>query len=495
MTGTLSTAEIRKRSITGTKWVIVMNGMGMPAAFLIALLLGRAGPAVLGGYALVQILIGVITTFVIYGGPPLLSVFMPKIPNAEDRGRLLFSYTLILFAIMISALSLFALFPKGFEFLLQRKFDMANYGWFVFLSIMVVVAETLANVASGLMLIKVTAIARQMMRVVLLPLVSILFIFKREILIAYGMQVIFCGVFVGYLIGAVICVISISSEQRFKMEVGWFLPRGFWAFSLSTMAATVFSFIYENFDRMSVLFIQDVEGLGMYQAVISFTTLVELIPKMLGTTMVPMFSSLLATKKTDATRKAYDVLQRIGFILMIGSALFLISYSSELLSLFGSSYSSYSYILTIFCVAAVVTSPHFGNTPILIAYEKNTFRFTVSMFQILLQVAGTMLFIRSLGIMSIVWAKVICRILANITCTVFVIFRMKLGLTLPHTYMVGIVVAIATAVIRNNLLQAGWGVSTIVFIASLGVYLTLSRVTIHELRNLFLLFVLRKDVE
>ena len=46
--------------------------------FLTAMLLGRMGPATLGTYSLVQILIGIIATFIIYGGSPVLSVFIPK---------------------------------------------------------------------------------------------------------------------------------------------------------------------------------------------------------------------------------------------------------------------------------------------------------------------------------------------------------------------------------------------------------------------------------
>ena len=397
MTDTLSTTEIRQRSIKGAKWLILMNGMGMPAAFLIALLLGRAGPAALGYYALAQILIGVITTFVIYGGPAVLAVFMPKIPNAGDRGRFLFSYTLILFAMMVVALGLFWMLPSAFEFLLQRDFDMRNYGWFMLLALVIVSAETLANSANGLMLIKVTAVARQMMRTILLPLVAILFFWKREILVAYGMQCILGGFFAGYLVSAAICVYGLSREHRFRMAAGWFLPRGFWGFSLTTMLATIFTFLYGNFDRMAVLSIQDVAGLGMYQAVISLSMLIGLVPQMLGSTLVPMFASLLATGKIDAVLKAYGMLQRIGSILMTAAALFLISYSSELLSLFGNTYSSYDYLLSLFSVQYVVTSLHFGNTPILTAYEKNTFRLSVSTVQIFIQITGTILFIKSFG--------------------------------------------------------------------------------------------------
>jgi len=492
MTDTLSPTEIKKRSIKGARWLLVMNGMGMPAAFLIVFMLGRVGPAALGVYALAQILIGVITTFVVYGGAPVLSVFIPKLSDAEDRGRFLFSYALILLVMMTVALGLFWLFPKGFEFLMQREFDMRNYAWFLLLAIVIVMSETLANTASGLMLIKTAAIAHQMMRLVLLPLVAVLFFFKREILVDHGLPCILGGFLAGYILAVVICVIGIARDQRFKMQPGWLLPRGFWTFSLSAMMATVFTFLYSNFDRMAVLSINNVEGLGMYQAVLSLSMLIRLVPKMLGTTLVPMFSSLLATGKTDAVRKAYDVIQRTGSILMTGAALFLISYSGELLALFGESYSSYDYLLALFCVQTVITSLYFGNTPILIAYEKNLFRLCVSTFQIIIQIALTIIFITSFGVMAIASAKVIGVIFANVLNIFYVINRISDDFRMPDSYKVGVASALICAIVRIYFLPDGWLTSTAVFLFFSGCFFIGSKITIEEINGIIDLVFSRK---
>jgi len=123
-------------------------------------------------------------------------------------------------------------FPKAFEFLLQQKFDMNYYGWFILLAIVVVLSETLINTANGLLLIKTSAIARQMIRFVLLPLVAILFFFDRNILADYGIVLILGSFIVGYIIAAVVSIISIYQDQRLKIQIGWLLPKGFWNLSL-----------------------------------------------------------------------------------------------------------------------------------------------------------------------------------------------------------------------------------------------------------------------
>ena len=69
------------------------------------------------------------------------------------------------------------------------------------------------------------------------------------------------------------------------------------AFSATSTAAMVFSFLYVNFDRMCVLGLQDIKGLGKYQAVISLVMLVEYVPKLLQIVFIPVFSSLLAKEE------------------------------------------------------------------------------------------------------------------------------------------------------------------------------------------------------
>jgi O-antigen/teichoic acid export membrane protein len=473
----LQTGEIKKRSIKGAKWLILMNALGMPSAFLIALLLGRTGPEALGAYALVQVLIGVVTTFVVYGGSPVLSVFMPKISSAVDRGRFFSTYLVLLIAFMAVVLAIFRLYPPLFQYLLQRDFDMRDYGWFILLSVLIVATETLANTASGLMLIKVTSIARQMMRLILLPLVAVLFIFNRSLLLNHGMTWITGGFMAGYALACATCIIGIRKENRFSFQWGFYLPAGFWSFSLATMAGTVFTFLYGNFDRLAVLSIQDVAGLGMYQAVLSVNHLIDLVPQMFGGSLVPMFSSLLATGKEGAILKAYSMLQTAGSTLMTLSALLLISFSREILGLFGDGYESYVYLLVIFCVASVFRSLFFGNTPILIAYEKNYFRLLISSGQIAIQIFGTLFFVSSSGVLAIALSKLAGLMFAQAAYVNFVIRHLKEGFQIPRSYKAGVIIALIVATLRLKAWPDGLAFSCLLLICAWSAFLYFSKIT------------------
>lgn len=494
MTNTLSKTEIKKRSVKGTKWLVVMNGIGMPATSLIALMLGRVGPAALGSYALAQVLIGVVTTFVVYGGKPVLTVFLPKLTDAEDRGRFLFSYALILVGMMTVALGLFWVFPKGFEFLLQREFDMQNYGWFVMLAIVVVASETLANTASGLMLIKTAAIARQMIRLVLLPLVAILFFFRREMLVDYSLPIILGGFAMGYILATVICVLGVSRERRFETRFGWSIPSGFWAFSLSTMAATIFSFLYSNFDRMAVLSIYNVEGLGMYQAVLSINGLLERIPSLLQSSVIPTFSNLLGANHQAAFTRAFAILCRWAVVPITLVSLFVMGFSPEILGLFGEIYVKYAYLLTLFGFVSIIRSMSLPTLTILTCMEENTFRFLQTFLMISAQCILTLAFMSSYGVMAIAGAKMLCVSISAIVAIIYVFFGLGVGKGIPISYRAALLSGALMAILRIWVVPVGWLAATMLTLLCFAVFVVVSKFRLDEVCSI-LRFVVRHDVD
>lgn len=473
MSDALSTSDIKKRSLKGAKWLIVTNAFGMPAAYLIALLLGRTGPEALGAYSLAQIFISVVITFTLFGGPAVLRNFLPKISGAEQRSHFAFSYGLILTGLMLVTLTLFYFSPGLLEFLLRREFDHNSYVWFVLLTIVAVTSECLMGIAAGLMQIKLAAISRLMVRIVILPLVGGFFLLDRLFLLEHTTEIILSGFLIAYTIGAILCIVGIWCDSRFRFRIGWYFPSGFRAFAFTSTAAMLFTFLYRNFDRICVLEISDLKGLGMYQAVLSLVVLIEVIPRMISTALVPMFSSLLESKEKKAILRAYNILQCAGVTSMFFAAIGIIAFSAELLSLFGTGYSEYDYLLAIFCVQAVLTSLFLGNAPILISYEKNMLRFIVSCSQIFLQVLLTFLLLDSYGVYAIACSKVVAVILAQGISTWYVTCVLQEGFQIPRVYWVGVVITIVVSW-RTVLPSTELWISLLVFILSSGIFLLMT---------------------
>ncbi len=481
MTDTLSTTEIKERSIRGAKWLLVMNGLGMLGASLISFMLGRAGPSVLGVYALAQILISVITTFFLYGGASTLSVFLPKLSDAEERGRFIFSYALILLVIMTGALILFWLFPQGLEFLLQREFDMQNYGWFVLLTIVVTATEALASTASGLMLIKTVAIARQMMRFVLFPMVAILFFLKRDILVTYGLPLILGAFVAGYVLASIICVVGISRERRFNMRVGWKIPPGFWAFSGTTMLSAVFSFLYANIDRLAVYSVQDLKGLGMYQAVLSINALIERIPLLLRPSLVPTFSSLLGANHRTAFQQAFLLLSRWAVVPVTLVSLVVMSFSREILGIFGSEYVEYAYLLTLFGLVGIIRSLNLSTYVVNTCLEKNVFRFTQQFLNISSQGLLTLIFMSDYGIMAIAGAKMVSVSVASFAGVLYVFWGLGMGRKLPLSYRSAVFTGVVMTVFRIWVVPPGGLSAVLLAMFCVAMFLAVSRFSPSEI--------------
>lgn len=480
----LSTNQIKKRSVSGAKWLFLMNGLGVPAAILTAIMLGRVGPNALGLYAIVQILIGIITTFIVYGGQPVLPVFMPKLSNPDDRGRFFFCYLVILLTAMVLMLCFFYLSPNTFSFLLQRKFDMHNYGWFIALAIIIVAAEAFTNAASSLMLIKITAIARQIMRMVLLPLVAVLFFWKRDILLNHGLEFIWGGFCAGYLIAAAISSIAVVREPRLNFKIGFLIPSGLWTFSLTSMAGSILSFFYANFDRMAILSIQDVEGLGMYQAMFSINSFMELLPAIVRSSVVSVFANLNKGRRQEAFQRAFHIVCRWNVLLVTTVSLIVMGFSREILSLFGPKYMSYANLLVLFGLANIIRSMSVPNFSVLLTLEKNTFRFFNSIITVLSQCVLTFVFISDYGVLAIAGSKLICISVSSLVSTFYVIYSIGMVRTIPLIYKVAVVTGLIMTIFHILVLPAGWLSATGLTSICIAVFLVLSRFSLREIQKI-----------
>lgn len=491
-TGTLSTSEIKHRSIDGAKWLVMMNGIGMPAAFLISMLLGRIGPQALGAYAMVQILIAVITTFVVYGGSPVLSVFLPKLSTSGDRGRFVFSYLLILLLFMAAVLCFFWGFPGVLEFLLQREFYMRNYGWFVLLALAIAATETFANAASGLMLIKISALARQVMRLVLLPLVFALFLFRRDLLLAHTLPILLGGFLAGYMVAAMISLVGICLDKRFSLRPGWLIPQGFWAFSAATMASTIFAFFYGNFDRIAVLSIQDLEGLGKYQAVLTINAFIEHIPGLVVPALTPTFSNLLVAGYQKTFQTAFSLLCRWAVLPVTVIALVTMGFSHTLLSLFGRNYADYAWLLTLFGLVAIIRSLNIATSTINTCMEHNAFRFIQQLSMVSVQCILTFALATRYGVVAIAGAKMISVAIASLSGVLYVFVIMGMSPRLPRAYKSAVLVGSATTILQMVMKPTEWIWESLLTLSSLMVFVMASHFTWREGHDL-IRFLLGRD--
>lgn len=232
-------------------------------------------------------------------------------------------------------------------------------------------------------------------------------------------------------------------------------------------------------------------GLGMYQAVLSITRFIDFAPHMLGAALVPMFSALLAADNHNAIKKAYDLIQRYSVILITTLSLFVISFSRELLGIFGNEYNNYYHVLSLFGLTGAICSLFLGNTTILTSYERNVFRLSISTLQIFIQLMGTFVFIGTYGVLAVAGSKAIGRIVANLANFTYVLF-MPLNITIPRVYLAALFSSGFCFCLRLFVFPSGLFWSALTFMTTCALFAWAGKISFRDIETVYRIFRGRK---
>jgi O-antigen/teichoic acid export membrane protein len=300
-------------------------------------------------------------------------------------------------------------------------------------------------------------------------------------LIEYGLPLILGGFVTGHILAAVICGVGISQERRFEMHLGWLLPSGFWAFSSTTMMSTVFSFLYANIDRLAIYSSQDLEGLGMYQAVLTVNALIEKIPSLLQPSIMPTFSNLLGARHFNAFNRAFSLLSRWCVVPVTLASLAMMAFSREILGIFGPEFVENDYLLTLFGLVGIIRSLNLATNVANTCMEKNVFRFVQQFLNILGQGVLTLTFMSEYGVIAIAGAKMISVSIASLAGVLYVFFELDLRTQLPLTYKSALLVGVVMAILRIWVVPTGLLLAVVLMLSCTALFLILSRFSWHEI--------------
>lgn len=487
MSNIFSSSEVKQKSIKGTKWLFITNVFNVPGSFVLAFFLGRTSPEALGAFGLVQVFVAVITTFIVFGGQTVLRNFMAKVTEPDLRGKLFYSYSIILICLLLLMSFFFALFPTIFEFFIRQEITFLKFCFFIIFSLTVIASELFSSAIAGMMNIKTSAISQSITRLLPVPVVVFLFFFNRSFLENESWLIILSLYFISYLIGATISAKALFREEKFEFKPKKYLPKGFVPFCFTTHLASIFSFIYNDVDRIFMLQLSDIGTLGIYQSVVSINRIMDFGPQVLALALVPMFSSLLSGKYQEQIQNTYIFVQRYLSIFLISLSFFTISFSRELLMIFGSHYMSYNHILILYSLGSSICCLGVVNNTILTSYEKNYFRLSVSVIQIIIQLLGTFLFIGQFGVLAVAGFKILGRIIANILYVVYLKYCFG-NLTPPKAYIIGSLLCIIVSLSRIYIIPYGFLYSLALFGLSFLTFIYWSRLSLGEIKKFLNLF-------
>lgn len=470
--------------------MVVTSVISMLFSYVTNILLGNISPEILGTYSAVNIFISSLTTFVGMGGAVVLSNFFPKTESKEDKTRLLYTYTVLSFAMYVILVASILLFPD-LNILLSGGLEGApKYIALFIMAPIFIVMTIISYLLIAVLEARISNIMTKLYNFVLTIALAVLYYFNRSLIEKYLTLIVFISVIAGNIIAIILGFCFIKREKLLTKTTGFYIPRGFWVFSFTTFLQALFSFLYKNADKMFLISLGDMGQLGYYQAIISILNLVEFIPSLLGNVTIPFFSNIIRIGDKEEIEKSYERIEKYMLFFLVSCVLGVITLSDFILGMFGKDYIDYKYLLIILVVAKCVASLGFTNTPMMAVLEKNCIRLLNSTMQIIIQFTVTFLTIGKLGILGVVLGRTIGVCIAQITPQLVIKYKSGYDIRISKAYFAGIICTV-TFGLAEALLNFNIIISLTAGISAWIIFLILGRFTKKDFKNMLTMLLRR----
>ncbi len=348
--------EILKRTFSGAKWMLYLSGSALVAGFCTNVILGRLGAEMLGLYTLLMIIVSMIQTFFVFGASNVLVNYLPNL-EPTSRPRFILTYSILVYVVGTLLLVVCLLFPQVMQLVFRSELNIS-----LSLYLIVLVPILLAQVLVWAILqaeLEGTVLAISQNAVSWLYLVTVGVLFLAGVLnTEAGNRYLFGAVVVANLVAFLIGVAYVRREYLTVESVtrSWFLPKGFWSFTLALHFGTLFNFLIANAAPMFVIRELSLRDLGYYRAAAVFAGFVPWVPSVFDRSFYPSFCNLVSKKLP--THDVYGKFARLNAMSSGTVALTILLFAREFLSVFGKEFSDSSYImLALLAIGYVVSTP------------------------------------------------------------------------------------------------------------------------------------------
>ena len=430
---------VKNKALKSAKWMILTSVVSMLFSCIANILLGNISPETLGVYSAVNVFISSLTTFVGMGGAVVLSNFFPKMDSDVKKRQLLNTYIAISAGMYVVFVLAILLFPELNTLLSGGLEGELKY---VALFVMAPIFITMTVVSYLLIALLEARISNIMSKfyTVLLPIVLLVLYIVDSSLIEQNLAlIVFCSLIAANLLAVLLGVTFIKKQKILVKASGFYLPKGFIPFTLTTFLLSLFSFLYRNADKIFLISLDDMGQLGYYQAIISILNLVEVIPNLLGNVTIPYFSNALKLGDEKVIVESYERIEKYMLLFLVSCIIGVITLADVGLRLFGQGYVDYKYLLMILLFAKCVSSLGFTNLPMMVVLEKNGARLISSAIQIAIQFAITFFTIGKLGIFGVVLGRSISVCLGQVIPQLTLRFKSGYSIKISRAYFVGVV--------------------------------------------------------
>lgn len=349
--------EILKRTFNGAKWMLYLSASALVAGFCTNVLLGRLGPETLGFYSLLMLIVSMIQTFFVFGAANVLVQYIPNLTPGL-RPKFILTYSIIVFTVGFLFLGICLAFPAVMQFVFRQELHIP-IGMYMAILVPLLLAQVLvwATLQADLQG-SVFALSQNS--------VSWFYFANIGLLLACGFlnptsnstSYIFGAVVLSNVFALAIGAFYLRREyfRIGNISDGWFLPQGFWRFTLALHFGTLFNFIISNAAPVFILRELGLRELGYFRAASVFAGFVSWIPSVFDKSFYPSFTNLVS--KGLPTDEVYSRFSRLNAMSSGLVALVILLFTRELLSVFGKEFGEGAYfLLTMLSAGYVISTP------------------------------------------------------------------------------------------------------------------------------------------
>jgi O-antigen/teichoic acid export membrane protein len=139
--------------------------------------------------------------------------------------------------------------------------------------------------------------------------------------------------------------------------VRFYLPKGFWRYSLDTQMVSAFSFFGGRLDYVLILNFGGLANLGQYVAIMSVATAVPLLTSFFLETLLPALTNTLAARNTVGAAQVFIMHMRVLFLVSVGTSCLIMLLAEHLLDLMGAPYEKFERLIVVSVLLRGIATP------------------------------------------------------------------------------------------------------------------------------------------
>jgi O-antigen/teichoic acid export membrane protein len=345
----------RRRVLAGMRWSVWLSCVAVPLGAATNLLLARVGPETIGVYGLLSVYLGMIAAFFYFGGDTVVIKFTPECA-AQDRVSFLLSYLLVVLLLIVPWLGFAYLIPSGVTAIMgQSAGERGNLLLLSLAPIPIVFYMVVAGL-KGMLEITFSQVLAKLLVLASVLAYGMVLLAARPLLVR-APQVVIWGIYLAFtaslaLVGA-LRIWRLCGSQRLR----FYLPKGFWRYSLDTQMVSATSFLANRLDYVLILNFGGLVSLGRYVAIMSVGTAVPLLAGFFMDTLLPSLTNMVAARNEAGAAEVFKIHMRILFPVSVGASCAVMILAEPAVCVMGAKYATLDRLIIVSALLRGIETP------------------------------------------------------------------------------------------------------------------------------------------